>query len=321
MQALVETAPPVVTSTSTTYTNSDAAFISFGNSPTSSEFSTTTTSEATMTSEQELAPKSSQFNTNNHQGNQHQGNQLQGNRVTAFPSYSPTYSWPTYSPTLSIGTSFPTTIEPTIMSTPKAPTTSPTDGPRSIGLSIPIDKDATVSESEDIKALGNDPTLAVDGAIDNRLETMLAVNLGFMKAIPDYKTIVLRLFVLEANGDDCGTIQTTLNPWWDESSVTWMNAPGANGEVLGNAIVSEDGQYAELDVTEAFTKLSSESQTQLSVRMFANGDSRCVFSSSKGDALQSPALMITLNAKAVDIPAASDLEEETGDSVVTRPPR
>jgi hypothetical protein len=29
--------------------------------------------------------------------------------------------------------------------------------------------------------------------------------------------------------------------------------------------------------------------------------------------------MITLNAKAVDIPAASDLEEETSDSVVTRP--
>ena len=133
-------------------------------------------------------------------------------------------------------------------------------------------------------------------------------------AIPDYEKIILRLYLIESDGDYCGTFQTTLNPWWDENSVTWMNAVGANGEVLGDALVSQESDWVELDVTNVLTKMNAESKTLLSIRLFSNEESRCVFASTSGNALQAPNLWILLKGREVDV----DVEEATS---ATRPPR
>ncbi|KAL7510523.1 hypothetical protein ACHAXN_007423 [Cyclotella atomus] len=311
MQAIVATAPPVATSTSTTSTAAAAA-----------------TSDEPQ--QQELVAKSSQYDSN-------QGNDGANN----FPTYSPTYSWPTYSPTLATGAqnsntaapktpgsgaygyptytpsymtrspniinNMPTTFSPTIA------TPAPSAGPKSVGLSIPLDKAATVSEGENITPFGNLESLTVDGTIDNRYDTMLSVDLGFLMAIPDYNTITLRLYVLEADGDYCGTFQTTSNPWWDEDSVTWMNAPGANGNVLGDAVVNQDSEWVELDVTEVLTVMEAESNNLLSVRLFSNEGSRCVFASNNGsNMLQAPNLLLLLNQR-----NEVDVDEAAG----ARPPR
>jgi hypothetical protein len=193
------------------------------------------------------------------------------------------------------------------------------DGPKSVGLSIPLDKDATISEGESITAFGNLETLTVDGSIGNRYDTLLSVNLGFLMAMPDYEKIILRLYLIEADGDYCGTFQTTLNPWWDENSVTWMNAGGANGangEVLGDALVTQESDWVELDVTNVLAKMDAESKTLLSIRMFSNEESRCVFASRSGNAVQAPNLWILLKGREVDVDV--DVEEATS---ATRRPR
>ena len=211
---------------------------------------------------------------------------------TDIPTYSPTYSWPTYSPINQDDTE-----PPTITSQTQSPTAFVE---KSIGLTIPLDSDATVSEGESNTAFGMNPTLTVDGTMGNRFDTLVAIDLGFMTAIPNYESIVLRLYVLENDGLNCGTFQTTLNPWWQQESVTWMNAPGANGEVLGDAIVTEGNDWVELDVTDLFTKMVDESKTLLSIRLHSSGDSsRCVFASTGGAPLQLPNLFIMLNPREV----------------------
>jgi len=39
-----------------------------------------------------------------------------------------------------------------------------------------------------------------------------------------------------------------------------MNAPGANDEVFGDAIVIEGNNWVELDITDLFTKMVAESR-------------------------------------------------------------
>ena len=74
------------------------------------------------------------------------------------------------------------------------------DTPKSVGLSIPLNKDATVSEIEGITSFGNLETLTVDGSIGNRYDTLLSVNLGLLMAIPDYEKIVLDYTSLKLMG-------------------------------------------------------------------------------------------------------------------------
>ena len=223
------------------------------------------------------------------------GGQGYGWTPTDVPTYSPTYSWPTYSPSFQDDTD-----PPTISQSPTAYVE------KSVGLTIPLDSDATVSEGESITAFGTNPTLTVDGTVGNRYDTMLSVNLGFMKAIPNYDTIILRLYVLEADGLNCGTFQTTLNPWWQQESVTWMNAPGANGEVLGDATVEDGNDWIELNVTNLLTKMVDEAKTLLSIRLHSSEESsRCVFASTGGAPLQQPNFLIMLKPREVNVEEAT----------------
>lgn len=264
----IMTPAPVATTTTTTSTHAAAAFV-IAQSQVVRPIVDTTSSE--VSPESDLVPKLSQYNSNNGGHAWHQ---------TDVPTHSPTHD----AGRKESNTEIPTTF---------MPSSQPSEGPKSIGLSIPFDKDATVSEGESITPFGNYETIMVDGTIGNRYDTMLAVDLGFLMAIPEYKSITLRLFVVEYSGEYCGTFQTTLVPWWDENSVTWMNAPGANGDVIGDAIVTEESKWVELDVTELLTNMNAESL--LSIRLVSNEGNRCVFASKNGsNTLRAPNLLVLL---------------------------
>jgi hypothetical protein len=178
-----------------------------------------------------------------------------------------------------------------------SPSNAPSLGPRSIGLSIPIQKDATISEAQPISFFGADPTLVVDGTLGSQCDTMISIDLSFLVAVVDYESIVLQLFVLEADGDYCGSFQTTMNPWWTEESVTWTNAPGLSGEVIGEAQGIMQAEWFELDVTAVVAAKKAASENTLSLRIDSRGASRCVFSSISGDVLHAPNLLVKLNGK------------------------
>jgi hypothetical protein len=144
------------------------------------------------------------------------------------------------------------------------------------------------------------PTLTVDGMLGSRHDIMLSIDVSFLIAVPEYESITLRLFPLEANGDYCGTFQITNNRW--DESITWMNAPDPNGSALGNAQGVTVGEWFQLDVTQILTlmKADNAAPTILSLMVAANGGGKCVFSSLSGEIGHAPNTLVMLNTEEAD---------------------
>lgn len=113
---------------------------------------------------------------------------------------------------------------------------------------IPSD-DATITLSKPYSNFGTSEKLVVDSK--NGMNNFL---LRFDASdIPQgqVKSAKLRLYAQNSATAYGGTFVQTTNTKWDERSVTWSNAPEANGVVLGSIPEAEAGTWYEIDATNA----------------------------------------------------------------------
>jgi len=109
--------------------------------------------------------------------------------------------------------------------------------------------DATIRADRPDRLIGLDPAIEVDASPVK--ETLLRFDVEGL-AGRDVATATLRLYVTNSSPDG-GTIRTSTNSSWDESTVTWNNAPPADGPVVGDLGDVNSGGWAEVDVTAAVT--------------------------------------------------------------------
>lgn len=187
-------------------------------------------------------------------------------RPTNQPTKQPT-SEPTPSPP-------PTSLSPTVSSQPT----------REGGIAVEALADATISQNDANKNYGSHPMLLVDGGmagVQQKYDTLVKFDLSFLESGVSFGKVFLRLFVKDAGGDFCGRFETTQNAYWNEDSVTWMNAPTTTAGVnIGEAWNAVSGEWFELDVTGALKwVLMHDKQKLLSIRISSTEPRRCIFAS------------------------------------------
>jgi hypothetical protein len=148
--------------------------------------------------------------------------------------------------------------------------------------------DATVSQQDANKNYGSHPMLLVDGGMSgpmSKYDSLLKFDLSFLESGVNFEKIFLRIFVKDAGGSYCGRFETTQNPYWQEDSVTWMNAPTTStGVNIGEAWNTISGEWFELEVTGALKwVMLHDKQKLLSVRISSTVARRCIFASSNDD--------------------------------------
>jgi hypothetical protein len=196
------------------------------------------------------------------------------NYPTSLPTNIPTKT-PTAKPT---PTPPPTTSAPTISAVPT----------REGGIAVQAMADATVSQQDANKNYGSHPMLLVDGGMSgpmSKYDSLLKFDLSFLESGVNFEKIFLRIFVKDAGGSYCGRFETTQNPYWQEDSVTWMNAPTTStGVNIGEAWNTISGEWFELEVTGALKwVMLHDKQKLLSVRISSTVARRCIFASSNDD--------------------------------------
>ena len=206
---------------------------------------------------------------------------------------------PTPQPT-SPPTKYPTT-EPTTQPT-KQPTSEPTPSPPPTSLSPTVSSqptsekgvavqplaDTTISQSNPNINYGSHPMLLVDGGMtgaQQKYDTLVKFDLSFLESGMSFGKVFLRMFVKDASSNFCGQVETTQNAYWNEDSITWMNAPiTTSGVKIGEARNTVSGDWFELDVTGALKwVLLHDKQKLFSIRISSNEPKRCIFSSTSDD--------------------------------------
>lgn len=191
---------------------------------------------------------------------------------TSRPTRNPT-SKPTNDPTKS-PTVVPTTASPTVSMKPS----------QEAGIAIQALADATVSEKDSNNNYGSHTMLVVDGGTggpSSRYDSLLNFDIAFLESGVEFGKVFLRMFVKDAGGDFCGKFETIQNPYWNEESVTWMNAPtSTTGVSIGEAWDAKSGEWFELEVTGALKwVLMHDKQKLLSIRISSTVARRCIFAS------------------------------------------
>ena len=194
---------------------------------------------------------------------------------TSQPTSSPT-KYPTSTPTTKQPTPLPTSLSPTVSSQPT----------NERGVAVQPLADTTISQSNANKNYASSSMLLVDGGMagaQQKYDTLLKFDLSFLESGMSFGKVFLRLFVKDSTSSYCGQVETTQNTYWNEDSITWMNAPTSTygGVKIGEARDAVSGDWIELEVTGALTwVLQHDKQKILSIRISSNEPKRCIFSSS-----------------------------------------
>jgi len=109
--------------------------------------------------------------------------------------------------------------------------------------------DATITLSKPYSNFGTSDKLVVDSK--NGMNNFLIRFDASDVPQGQVKSAKLRLYAQNAATAFGGTFVQTTNSQWDERSVTWSNAPLADGVVLGSIPEVEAGTWYEMDVTNA----------------------------------------------------------------------
>ena len=235
---------------------------------------------------------------------------------------SPPTNYPTPQPTS------PPSPQPSSPPTPTPPptTTSPTISAvptREGGIAVQAMADATVSQQDANKNYGSHPMLLVDGGMSGPMsnyDSLLKFDLSFLESGVNFEKIFLRIFVKDAGGSYCGRFETTQNPYWQEESVTWMNAPTTStGVNIGEAWNTVSGEWFELEVTGALKwVMLHDKQKLLSVRISSTVARRCIFASSNDDEGHIPHLFARFSKEDAGSTAGSAVSTST--ATATGPP-
>ena len=147
---------------------------------------------------------------------------------------------------------------------------------------VPVTADARISQGFPTSNYGTDPSLRVrlDPAAAHRAYLRFQVT-GITGTVTSVK---LRIFCTDA-APTGGTVYRA-NTGWTESTLTWNNAPGANGpavRVMGSVAV---GVWAEVDLTGVVT---ADGQVDL---LISDGNTNSAFYASR-ETTTAPELVIT----------------------------
>lgn len=167
--------------------------------------------------------------------------------------------------------------------------------------------------------------LLFDGGMSgpmSKYDSLLKFDLSFLESGVNFEKISLRIFVKDAGGSYCGRFETTQNPYWQEESVTWMNAPTTStGVNIGEAWNTVSGEWFELEVTGALKwVMLHDKQKLLSVRISSTVARRCIFASSNDDEGHIPHLFARFSKEDAGSTAGSTVATSTATATTGSPP-
>ncbi len=166
--------------------------------------------------------------------------------------------------------------------------------------------DATIRADRPDRLIGLDPAIEVDASPVK--ETLLRFDVDGL-AGRDVATARLRLYVTNSSPEG-GTIRTSSNSSWDESTVTWNNAPPADGPVVGDLGDVDSGVWAEVDVSAAVT-----GDGPLTLRISSGSTNGADYASLQDPAGNLPELIVTAGS-----PPGPDTQPPSPPAVLTAVP-
>lgn len=224
------------------------------------------------------------------------------------------------------------TPEPTPMPTPRPspkPTPNPTPNPTRKPTAQPIipgfyvltpSDDATIVEKHSNHNYGSETSLQVDND-SGVYDSVIRFDVSHIDT-RSVQSATLRLFCVD--GSDSGGIFGKTMANWDESFVTWNNAPMAYGASIHSLGPVQTGMWYEVDVTDIF---SVNSLDAVSIRITSNAWNRAGYSSKEGP--QPPQLVIQMEDEGYNIEAVPasgtictmDIRDCSDGSYVSRDPQ
>ncbi|GIN69834.1 hypothetical protein J14TS2_03090 [Bacillus sp. J14TS2] len=178
------------------------------------------------------------------------------------------------------------------------------------GLNIPI-ADAYVKDGGSANTnFGSDPLLSVKSDIAGfARRSYLKFNTGQIDH-DHVESVVLRLYAESVNSEPERTIDVYITDHqWNESSITWNNAPEGS-ELLASTSVTEEGEWYEFDLTEYF-KSNELSETASFLIMNPGPHSQkndVAFTSREGEG-NSPELLVKLDQESDPVVSAKNIKE------------
>ncbi|KAL7467129.1 hypothetical protein ACHAXS_007499 [Conticribra weissflogii] len=187
-------------------------------------------------------------------------------------------------------------------------------------LTLPVLEDATISKQRTHDNFGTNSALAVSaGSISSEgFDSLLKFDVGIVDSSRVIDAAALHIRSV-ADCSQGGTFTTTTSSSWESRSVTWENAPGNDGYIIGTLQEVLQNEWYELDVLPALQwndALSGfTSGTYLSIRITTADDKRCMFASKESGEGTAPYLTVIYRNEEPQeyvVPAAAAATANTG---------
>jgi acid phosphatase type 7 len=158
-------------------------------------------------------------------------------------------------------------------------------------VTVVANADASVSSAEAATNFGGESELRVDGAPnDNTGARTLRTYIRFQTPdVPPVSRAVLRLYA--TNGDNNGFSVRAVTPDWDETTITWSNAPEPAASPAVQAGAFAAGEWVAVDVSPLV-----QGGGAISFELTASGASPMTFASSEQGSAAAPQLSIDVAA-------------------------
>ena len=165
----------------------------------------------------------------------------------------------------------------TVFSVPGVATAAPTTL-----TFVPVD-DATIRESRPTRNYGSSSVLEVDAS--SRKDVLLGFDVTGV-ASATITSVTLRLYNVDSSSSG-GDFAIVTDTSWTEGTVTWANAPAADGGTLGSLGSVSSGNWYELDVTPLVT-----GDGPVSIRISSTNSNGADYSSKEHSNGNAPELVI-----------------------------
>ena len=168
-------------------------------------------------------------------------------------------------------------------------------------LSFTPTDDATIRETSPTQNFGSADALEVDAS--SRKDSLLRFDIIGVDTTPVAK-VTLRLFNIDRS--PAGGEFLAYDPNWNESTVTWNNAPAGNGSSFGTLDSVSVNTWYEVDVTPLVT-----GDGPVSLRIISSHRNGADYSSKEHANGNAPELLVELGASAASVQASQLPTEST----------
>eukprot|EP00956_Cyclotella_meneghiniana_P013393 scaffold19343_cov80-Cyclotella_meneghiniana.AAC.4 len=210
---------------------------------------------------------------------------------TMSSGYKPKTFSPTANPTASPST------RPTSHPVSSSPTANPTPRPiPTMELILPSSGDTTISNSRPNDNFGNLEAIAVNGGNLNtnsdRFDSLLKFDMSLLE--PSYEIVEATMKLFSMNSCSGGGNLYIAHGEWDEMSVTWNDAPQAQGIRSASLDKMTSKTWQHVDITEAVVGWNRgyHNDGLLSFRIMSSSESLCMFAAGESEEQYRPELIV-----------------------------